>query len=546
MNNSTPRNSNGADIPDVPNRAPGQPSTPESDASSSHPTESIPRSGQGSYGNPTSPIPTQAPENPYSGKPQTEQSQRDQSAYGQPSYGSQQGQSQYGQPQYGQQPYGQPQYGQYADQETSAFVKEDQSGIVATKNDRRFTGKSLVGGMVLAGLLGGLVGGGAVLGASALSGNTLLSPAASQSSSGNGESAVVINNPQNVTAVSAAAAKASPSVVTIDVAGGSSGGSGSGVILDNQGHILTNTHVVTLGGQVANPQVSVQLANGQVYSAKVVGTDPLSDLAVVKIDAPNLTPIGLGKSADLNVGDTAVAIGAPLGLSGTVTDGIVSTLNRTISVQSSAVPKSSDSSSQDNNNGDQFNFNIPGVPQQQTQQQGSIYLNVIQTDAAINHGNSGGALVDVNGNLIGINVAIASSGGSSSTSSDSGSIGVGFAIPVDYAKRVADDIISNGSATHALLGVTVQAKSSDVNQSNNSFSVGAEVKDVSNGSAAEKAGLKSGDVIVGVGNRVVSDSQSLTAAVREYAKGDTAKVKFMRNGQEQTVDVTFEQVTPAA
>lgn len=536
MNDSTPRNTSGANIPEVPNRAPGQGSPDAGDSSNWQPTESIPTSDRGGNAESTYPNPTQSPYSSSQGSRTASGSpQAPQNSYGSP---------QYGQQQYGQHQYGQPQYGQNAEPDASAFVRDDHSGDPATKSERRFTGKSLVGGMVLAGLLGGLVGGGAVLGINALSGNTLLSPAASQSSTSNGESAVVINNPENVTAVSAAAAKASPSVVTIDVAGGSSGGSGSGVILDTDGHILTNTHVVTLGGQVSDPQVSVQLANGQVYSAKVVGTDPMSDLAVIKIDASNLTPISIGKSSELNVGDTAVAIGAPLGLSGTVTDGIISTLNRTISVQSSAVPDSSDSSSQDEN-GDQFNFNIPGMPQQQTQSQGSIYLNVIQTDAAINHGNSGGALVDVNGSLIGINVAIASSGGSSSTGGDSGSIGVGFAIPVDYAKRVADEIIANGEATHALLGVTVQAKSSDVNQSNNSFSVGAEVREVSSGSAAEKAGLKSGDVIIGVGERVVSDSQSLTAAVREYAKGDTAQIKYLRNGQEQTADVKFEQVTEA-
>ncbi|GAB2894165.1 S1C family serine protease [Neomicrococcus lactis] len=573
MNESTPRDSSGSPIPEVPNRAPGAGSASNDQSLSadrSQATESIPTAGQSASGNPTSPIPTQAPNSSQYGQPQYGQPQSAQTQYGQP----QSAQTQYGQPQsaqtqYGQTRYGQnysqddrPKYGEYGaqqpygtqpDNSNAAFVREEQP-LVDSKDSkaRRFTGKSLVGGMVLAGLLGGLVGGGAVVGANALSGNSLLSPAASQVSSTGGNEAVVINNPENVTAVSAAAAKASPSVVTIDVAGGSSGGSGSGVILDKEGHILTNTHVVTLGGEVSDPQVSVQLSNGKVYEAKVVGTDPLSDLAVVKIDAPDLTPISIGKSSELNVGDTAVAIGAPLGLSGTVTDGIVSTINRTISVQSSAVPETTDSSSQDNNgnsqdngNGDQFNFNIPGVPQQQTQSQGSIYLNVIQTDAAINHGNSGGALVDVNGNLIGINVAIASSSGSSSTSSDSGSIGVGFAIPVDYAKRVADDIIANGSATHALMGVSVQAKSSDVNESNNSFSVGAEVKEVTSGSAAEKAGLKTGDVIVGVGDRVVSDSQSLTAAVREYAKGDSADVKFTRNGQEQTVKVTFEQTTEA-
>ncbi|GAA2554333.1 putative serine protease PepD [Neomicrococcus aestuarii] len=517
MNDSTPRNASGSSIPEVPNRAPGQSHQAGLQDDAQH-TEAIPTAHESEQGDPrTSPIPVQP-------------------RYGQ--YGVPQA------PQNSQSPYSQAYSTENGDQSAEALLVSD----AAAENNRsakRFTAKSLVGGMVLAGLLGGVVGGGAVVGVNALTGNSLLTSSSSQVSSGTADSAVVINNPENVTAVTAAAAKASPSVVTIEVSSGSTSGSGSGVILDKEGHILTNTHVVTLGGEVSDPQVTVQLSDGQVYSATVVGTDPLSDLAVIKIDAENLTPVEIGDSSELNVGDTAIAIGAPLGLSGTVTDGIVSTLNRTISVQSSAVPEESADTSTQEDGSDQFNFNIPGVPQQSTSSQGSIYLNVIQTDAAINQGNSGGALVDVNGKLIGINVAIASSSSSSASTGDTGNIGVGFSIPVDYAQRVAQEIIDNGEATHALLGVTVQAKASVVNESNTSFSVGAEVAEVSSGSAAEKAGLQSGDVIVGIGERVVSDSESLTAAVREFAKGDTAKVTFERNGQEQTVDVTFEQVTEA-
>ena len=341
---------------------------------------------------------------------------------------------------------------------------------------------------------------------------------------------MVINNPKNVTAVTAAAAKASPSVVTIDVSGSSSSGSGSGIILDTEGHILTNTHVVTLGGTTASPKIAVQMSDGKVYNATLVGTDPLSDLAVIKIDAQGLTPATLGSSGNLNVGDTAVAIGAPLGLSGTVTDGIISTLNRTISVASSAVPEQSEGTDQNDNN--QFNFQFPGAPQQQAPaSQGSIYINVIQTDAAINHGNSGGALVDANGDIIGVNVAIASSGSSASSSGDSGSIGVGFAIPIDYAKRIAQDLIANGKATHGMLGVTVQAKPADVKDGNSSFSVGAQVKDVVADSAGAKAGLKAGDIITGVGDRVISDSSSLTAAIREIPAGGQVTIHYTRNGQ---------------
>lgn len=411
----------------------------------------------------------------------------------------------------------------------------------ARKNaPKKFTSGALIVGMVAAAIIGA---GGAVGANYVMNSNPMAS-----SSSTTPQGDVVINNPKNVTAVTAAAAKASPSVVTIDVAGASEAGSGSGIILDTAGHILTNTHVVTLGGSTSSPKIAVRTSDGKVHDATVVGTDPLSDLAVIKIEAQDLVPATLGASGNLNVGDTAIAIGAPLGLSGTVTDGIISTLNRTISVASSAVPKQSEGSDS-NGNGNQFNFQFPGAPDQQQQQQssstGSIFINVIQTDAAINHGNSGGALVDVNGNIIGVNVAIASSGSGATSSSDSGSIGVGFAIPIDYAKRIANDIIDKGSATHGLLGVTVQAKPASANGSNSSsFSVGAEVKDVVADSPAAKAGLKAGDVITGVDARSISDSTSLTAAIREIPAGATTVVHYTRGGAAESTTVTVGE-TPA-
>ncbi|WP_313813590.1 trypsin-like peptidase domain-containing protein [Glutamicibacter sp.] len=404
-----------------------------------------------------------------------------------------------------------------------------------TSGAKKFTSATLVSGMVAAALVGGLAAAGTTY---FISGNN----AGAVSSTSAPQQGVVINNPDKVTEVTAAAAKASPSVVTIEVSGGSSSGSGSGIIFDKDGHILTNTHVVTLGGQVADPQISVQTNDGKVYNAKVVGTDPMSDLAIIKIDAPNLVPATLGNSSDMNVGDTAVAIGAPLGLSGTVTDGIISTMNRTISIASSAVP---DSTSTDGNgdNGSQFNFQFPGQEQQQQQSSsGSIYVNVIQTDAAINHGNSGGALVNSQGQIIGVNVAIASAG----NSEDGGSIGVGFAIPIDYAKRIANDLIQNGKATHGLLGATVQATAGSQNSAGSptsSFSVGATVVDVSNGSAADKAGLKSGDVITSVNGRAVRDSQTVTAAIREVPAGGKAEITYVRNGQEQKTTATVGELT---
>jgi len=424
--------------------------------------------------------------------------------------------------------YGAPYAGSTTTHETYPVPPEQES-----RNKKRFSGSTLIAGMVAAALIGGITAAGTTY---------LMDDSGSSSSSANSgtNQGVVINNPDKVTEVTAAAAKASPSVVTIEVSGNGSSGSGSGIVLDKSGNILTNTHVVTLGGEVADPKITVQMNDGSVHTAKVVGTDPMSDLAVINIQADGLVPATLGSSSKLNVGDTAVAIGAPLGLSGTVTDGIISTVNRTISIASSAVPEDSSSSdSQDNN---QFNFQFPGQEQQQQQQQssGSIYVNVIQTDAAINHGNSGGALVNSSGEIIGVNVAIASSGSSTTSSDEGGSIGVGFAIPIDYAKRVAQELIDNGSATHGLLGATVTAQAPDSSSSDNatSFSVGAQVVSVSDGSAAAKAGLKKGDVITGVNGRAVSDSQTVTAAIREIAANGEAEIRYTRNGKEETAKVT--------
>jgi putative serine protease PepD len=306
-------------------------------------------------------------------------------------------------------------------------------------------------------------------------------------------------------------------------------------VLDGDGHILTNTHVVTLDGSVANPTIQVRTNDGNVYPATVVGTDPLSDLAVVQVKGANLTPVTFGDSSKLNVGDTVVAIGAPLGLDNTVTDGIVSTLNRTISVASSAAPQGGDQ--QQGEGGQGFQFAPPnGGQSQRSQAQSTISINVIQTDAAINPGNSGGALVDTKGELVGVNVAIASTG-SSNSSSQSGNIGVGFSIPANYAKRVAQELISSGKATHGQLGVSVQPAAPN-GDTNSSFSVGAQVAQVTSGSPADKAGIKANDVITRFGDRPISDASELTAAVREQAPGSTVKVTLTRNGQTMSVDVT--------
>lgn len=365
--------------------------------------------------------------------------------------------------------------------------------------------------------------------------------ASSSSSQATDTSAEAGGQPVADTAVGDAARTALPSVVTISATSSSASGSGSGSILDTEGHILTNTHVVTLGGQANDAELTVRTSDGEVYAATVVGTDPLSDLAVIKIDAPDLTPIQIGRSGDLKVGDEAVAIGAPLGLPNTVTDGIISTLDRTIAVASSEAPEPQGESSGSSSGSDQYRFQLPGTPQGT---QGEVYINVLQTDAAINPGNSGGALVDAEGRLVGVNVAIASTGQDPSAA---GNIGVGFAIPVDYAQRVAQDLIDHGKATHAMLGVSVTPEPAEVKGGGENartvFSDGARVQQVVEGSAAAAAGLKEGDVITAVGDRAVIDSESLTAVVREYRVGDSVDVTYLRDGAEQKTEVTFTEDT---
>ncbi|MBD8044171.1 trypsin-like peptidase domain-containing protein [Arthrobacter sp. Sa2BUA2] len=392
---------------------------------------------------------------------------------------------------------------------------------------RRYGTGTLITAMLVAGLLGGGV---------AVAADAVLDGGSNTAAGTTGQSqTVVVNDHESVNAVTAAAVKASPSVVTIEVSGSGSSGSGSGIILDDEGHILTNTHVVTLGGTVASPSIEVQTEDGRVLTATVVGTDPLSDLAVIKVDAPDLTPASLGDSGNLNVGDTVIAIGAPLGLAGTVTDGIVSTLNRTISVQSSAAPESDTDAAPDDGNG--FRFAPPdGSSQNQSSASSSIYLNVIQTDAAINHGNSGGALVNSDGEVIGVNVAIASAS-STSSGEDSGNIGVGFAVPASYAKRVAEEIIDNGTASHGFLGVSVTPATGS---GSSSFTIGAAIADnPASGTPAAKAGLQKGDIVTSVNGIPITDAQSLTAAIRMQAAGSKVSIDYVRNGQTETTETTL-------
>jgi putative serine protease PepD len=327
---------------------------------------------------------------------------------------------------------------------------------------------------------------------------------------------VIVNNADSVSWVTAAAAAAAPSVATVSVSSSATAGNGSGVFLNSEGYLLTNTHVVTLDGASSSVKIEVKTFDGHVYPGTVVGTDPTNDLAVIKVDAPvKFTPIVFADSSKLNVGDAVLAIGAPLGLANTVTKGIVSALNRTIQVASAAAP--------DNSNG--------GGLQLYSGSGDSVNLRVIQTDAAINPGNSGGALLNEKGQLIGINVAIANAGGTG------GSIGVGFAIPSNVAERIAGEIMKTGHASHALLGAMVTDTTNSSAAA--SFTVGAKVVKLTAGGAAEKGGVLVGDVITKFNGVAVNSASELTAAVRQEKAGANATLELIRAGTSRTLKVTL-------
>lgn len=394
----------------------------------------------------------------------------------------------------------------------------------------------LIAGIAIGALIGGLVGGGAAaVVAHNADGKTSVQASASPGS-------LTLNNKDSATAISGVAAVATPSVVTLQVNGKTEAGTGSGVILSEDGYIITNAHVATLEGSTADPQIQVQLSDGTLLKGKLVGSDPFADIAVVKVDTTGLTPIKVADSDKINVGDLAVAIGAPLSLSNTVTSGVVSALNRGISVASSMVPDQQKQQSQDNGQQGQGNSPFPWFQfqnpngQDPQQQQGSsgtgaqVAIPVIQTDASINPGNSGGALLNANGELIGINVALASAGGSEGTA---GSDGLGFAVPSNFAVRVANELIKGDKPSHGLLGVTQTGEGSSTNEA------GGVIGTVTPGSPADKAGLKAGDVITSV-NGVRADSfTTVTALVREQPGGSTITIGYNRNGEQHEAEVTL-------
>lgn len=406
---------------------------------------------------------------------------------------------------------------------------------VPTPPNKRGLSFGLVAAVAVAALVGGAAGAGIYAVATSNTQQSVVDSARTPTN-------IIVNDTDNATAVTAVAAKAGPSVVTISVTSDTAGGSGSGVILSKDGYVLTNAHVATLSGATDSPVLQVQTSDGRLFNATLVGSDPIADLAVIKIEGDaTFEPATFADSDKLNVGDLAVAIGAPLGLANTVTNGIVSALNRSITVASSAVPETEEPTAPgnggDSGNGpfDFWEFDN-GQGQSGATPSSTIALPVVQTDAAINPGNSGGALLDADGKIIGINVAIASTG--SSNQSTAGSIGVGFAIPSNYAKRVAFELIKDGVATHGLLGASVSDVTDEATVTNDS-PLGALVQSVEPGGAAEKAGLQKGDLITSFEGQPITGKTDLTAQVRVLAGGSTAELTYVRDGKSHTAEVTL-------
>ena len=292
--------------------------------------------------------------------------------------------------------------------------------------------------------------------------------------------------------VAAVAAKVLPSVVSISTRSNSGAGTGSGFIIRPDGYILTNNHVVS---DAANNQgkITVSLNNDQQYSAKIVGRDPSYDLAVIKISASGLPALSLGDSDEAVVGDQVIAIGSPLGLKGTVTTGVISAKNRPVTAGGNADGE-------------------------------SAFINALQTDAAINPGNSGGPLVNASGAVIGVNSAIASLG--SSFGGQSGSIGLGFAIPINQAKRTAEQLIATGKSSHPILGISL-----DMNFAGPGAVIPNTRRSIIAAGPADKAGLQSGDVITYLDGEKIDNADELIVAIRSHAPGDKVEITFSRNGK---------------
>ena len=296
--------------------------------------------------------------------------------------------------------------------------------------------------------------------------------------------------------VSDIADRVTPAVVSIEVRVGDAGATGSGVVIEGEnGYIVTNNHVVSGADAVEGAEIRAVFSDGSGSAARIVGRDPASDIAVLKVEKPGLVTAALGASENVVVGDPVVALGSPLGLAGTVTSGIVSALERPVRLAG----EGSDT---------------------------NAVISAVQTDAPINPGNSGGALVDASGAVIGINTAIASVGG--------GSVGLGFAIPIDTVRDISEQLISTGSAVHASLGLNTRSVTDGTRD-------GALVLNVEPGSAADEAGFEEQDVVIGVEGEPVGSSEELVVAVDAYDPGDTVTVEVVRGGESREIQATLDE-----
>lgn len=444
----------------------------------------------------------------------------------QPSYAAAQAQNPYAAPSYagggqqgpGQPGHGQPGHGQPGNVPAGPYNGGNGPGDGQRKRSKRWMAVPVA----------------AVLAAALASGTTwaVTKDDGSTAAGGSSQTTVVKADPADFANAgtidwSATASKVSPSVVSITVRAGGTGDQGSGVILDKDGNIVTNNHVVTGAGKDAT--VTVTLNNNRTYDAEVVGTDASTDLAVIKLkDAPDdLTPITMGDDSKLVVGQPVMAVGNPLGLAGTATTGIVSALNRPITTQ------------QESQGGSDDNNPFGGSSSDQQSRDNRSTTNAIQTSAAINPGNSGGALVSGSGKLIGINSSIATLG-QSSGSSQSGNIGIGFAIPVSVVKNITSQLMDNGKVKHPQIGVQVATQPGSVKLGSATVQAAKIVK-VNSGSPGDKAGLKKGDMITKFNGRQIGSpaSDSLIGFVRAHNVGDKITLTVVRDGKQQNVTVTL-------
>jgi putative serine protease PepD len=353
-----------------------------------------------------------------------------------------------------------------------------------TPTKKRTSNLNLLFVGVIAGVIGGILGSNASTGWIPYRANLVSS------------TSTIERKPDSVAGI---ARRVLPSVVSIATESRTGGGTGSGFIIDSGGMILTNNHVVdevALNGGV----IRVTLNNGQNYEGTIVGRDAPYDLAVIKIAATNLPALQFGDSDKVAVGDPVIAIGSPLGLSGTVTLGIISAKNRAVTAGTGGSESS--------------------------------FINALQTDAAINPGNSGGPLVDATGAVIGVNSAIASL--SSSSRSQVGSIGLGFAIPINQARRTADQLIKTGKATYPIMGLSLNMASTG-----KGAQVAAMPAAILKGGPADRAGIRPGDLITGFDGKEITSADELIVAVRSREVGDTIKLTYFRNGKSTDVSLTL-------